>query len=328
MTKLGDDLLERAWSVLPVPTGTELASFPLDISFGGIDCRVALDRSRIRHLLVPCLDETPQIGNRPAILSSTVRPLVFGGQGVNYLDVSCADASLHPEFNDVISDVLDAIERSSRPATEAIRVIMRWRRLFRSRLARGLSPEAKRGLFAELSVFSALLDTDPDFPPESWRGPLREPHDFETPMRCIEVKALGESSETFVVHGWEQLAQHEGRGLDLVLVTVVQDVEGTALADLVTAVQNRVRARATMTSRLNSAGWDRAVSVDDHERFSLGPVFAVHVDDSVPRLIPADLINGRAPVGLSALRYEVDVALVAPLAYGTSLAAASRGEEL
>lgn len=327
MTETGSDVLDRAWSVLSAPQGRELASFPLDISFGGIACRVARDSSRVRHLLVPCVDESPSIDFRPAILSSTVRPLVFGGQGANYLDVSCDEASLHPEFNDLITDVIEAIDNSSQPATDATRVIARWRRLFGSRLVRGLSPEAKRGLFAELSVFSALLDIDPHFSAESWRGPLREPHDFETPARCIEVKALGESADKFVVHGWEQLAQHHGRVLDLALVTVVQDAQGTALADLVSAVADRVEAQATMKSRLSAAGWDWASAALDTERFSLGPIFALQVDDRMPRLTLDDLIDGQAPVGLSALHYEVDIAFARPLAYGNSLATAAQGAD-
>ncbi|WP_395307509.1 PD-(D/E)XK motif protein [Mycobacterium sp. AMU20-3851] len=325
MTEAGDDLLERAWSVLSSPKDGELASFPLDISFAGIACRVARDSNRVRHFLVPCINETPPIDNRPAVLSSRVRPLAFGGQVSDYLDVSCADSSLHPEFDDVISDVLEEIDGSDRPATDAARVLTRWRRLFSSRFARGLSPEAKRGLFAELSVLSALLDIDPDFPAESWRGPLREPHDFEMPTRCIEVKALGESSDSFIVHGWEQLAQHGGRELDLVLATVITDPDGTTLSDLVAAVKQRIKGRATIASRLIAAGWDTAGSVDDTDSFSLGPVFVLHVDDTVPRLVPASLPDGQVPVGLSALRYEVDVAFVAPLAYGSSLEAAAQG---
>jgi hypothetical protein len=322
-----EGLLERAWLVLDAPSGEELASFPLNLEFRGVACRVARDRNRVRHFLVPCVDESPPIDTRPAVLSVTVRPLAFKGPASVYLDVSCTDASLHPEFNDVISDILEAIETSSEPATEASRVIARWRRLFRSRLVRGLSQEAKIGLFAELSVLSALVDEDHNFQLESWRGPLREPHDFETPTRCIEVKAVGEHSDGFVVHGWEQLAQHDDRALDLVLVTVVPDPDGTALADLVAAVHQRVDAKATLTSRLLAAGWDNQTSADDPDRFSLGPVFGVHVDDAVPRLIPASLIDGQPPVGLSALRYQVDLAFVVPLAYGSSLGAIAGGNE-
>ncbi|MEB3032083.1 PD-(D/E)XK motif protein [[Mycobacterium] nativiensis] len=327
MTDVTDELLERAWSVLSLPRGGELASFPLDIAFAGVPCRVARDNDRVRHFLVPCVEESPPIDARPAILTSTVRPLAFGSGSATYLDVSCSDASLHPEFNEVISDVLEVIEHSSRPATDATAVIARWRRLFRSRLVRGLSPEAKRGLFAELTVLSALIDADPGFPVERWRGPLREPHDFETPVRCIEVKALAEDSDTFVVHGWEQLAEHGGRTLDLALVTVLPDPDGATLAELVTALRARIDSKGTFASRLLAVGWDQESAADDQDRFSIGAVFVVHVDDAVPRLVPDRLVGGQAPIGVSALRYEVDIAFVVPLAYGTSLAVAARGRE-
>jgi Putative PD-(D/E)XK family member, (DUF4420) len=322
-----DGLLERAWSVLDAPSSEELATFPLNLAFSGIRCRVGKDRNKIRHLLVPSIDEMPAIDNRASVLSLGVRPLVFSGQTSTYLDVFCTDGSLHREFDEVIYDILEGIKSSVEPATDAAKAVARWRRLFRSQLIRGLSAEAKLGMFAELSVLTALLDVHAGFPIENWRGPLREPHDFETPTRCIEVKALGEGSDTFVVHGLEQLSEHGGKTLDLALVTVIQDADGTSLTDLVAAVEARIRSKTTFISRLLAVGWDHQSSSNDEDRYSLGPVFGVHVDHSVPRLIATSLVAGGPPVGLSNLRYEINVSSVIPLAFASSLATIARDSD-
>lgn len=321
MSDWSEETIQRAWSVLGVPFGDELESFRLELQFRGQDCRLAQDRHRVRHLLVPCIDEAPAIDARPAVLSTSLRELVFANRNTTYLDVACTDASLHPEFNDVIRDILDEIDGSSAPVTEAGRVISRWRRLFQNRLVRGLSLAAKLGLFAELSVLASLLDVDPGLQVECWRGPLLEPHDFELPRRCIEVKAFGVESDTFTVHGLNQLSSHEGRALDLVLVAVAQDPEGVALFDLVNALQDRVRSRSTLIERVRASGWDSHSAAQEQDRFSVGSVFGIRINDSIPRLVPSSLIAGEAPKGVSNLRYEIDVALVIPHAYESSLPA-------
>lgn len=318
-----DDALtaSRAWAVLNPPNTERLNSFPLDVAFEGLSCRAALDQGGFRHLLIPCLDEAPEVDTRPATLNAALRTLTFGNtKAAAYLDISCSDKDLFPEFDDVIEDILEGIGSSGTPASDAVAALARLRKLFRNRLSRGLGPEAKLGLFAELSVLQALLASR-SISVEDWRGPLREPHDFEGPSRCVEVKALSEQGDGFIVHGWEQLDTHDGKPLALALLMVLPDPDGLTLAELVTEVQKVADLPPVLNSRLMAAGWDIDGSADDHDRFTIGPVFMVPVSDSVPRLIPRMLLEGTAPPGLSDLRYRVSLDSVIPLAVASSLQA-------
>src|SRR6266568_9201907 len=145
-------MLERAWAVLDTPIDSELSSYPIDLSFDGIACRVALDRHGHRHLLVPATGESVTADNRPSVLAVTVRKLVFGSDDGTYVDLTCAEADLHAEFDEVVADVLQSVKGAERPGITALQSIGRWRRLFRARLIRGLGIQAKIGLFAELTV--------------------------------------------------------------------------------------------------------------------------------------------------------------------------------
>jgi hypothetical protein len=316
----GISQLDRAWAVLTRPSTDQLASFPLDLAFEDVACRVALDRNGFRHLLIASFDEQPEVDSRPSVLSATLRPLSFGGKVHDYFDIACLDQELHPEFDEVVLDILETIQGADQPAVAAAESLARWRRLFRSRLVRGLSMEARIGLFAELSVLIALTEADSALPIEMWRGPLREPHDFELKSRCIEVKGLAERSERFTVHGWEQLDRHDERPLDLILVNVVSDPTGLSISNLVETLRKRVESPTTLRARLLAAGWDETIATADDETFTVGTIFGLPVSDAVPRLVRNMLVQGQPPDGVSGLRYQVELADLLPMVVETSLA--------
>jgi hypothetical protein len=313
-------MLERAWAILSPPRLKELESYPLDLTFDGVACRVALDTTGVRHLLIPTVGETVAVDSRPAVLGMAVRRLVFGGAGVVYVDVSCSEAELYPEFDEVVADVLEEVAGSERPASVAVRAVGRWRKLFAARLVRGMSKPAKLGLFAELSLLSHLLDAQPSFPLENWRGPLREPHDFEAPTRCLEVKALGAMAESVVIHGLDQLDTHDGRPLDLILVRVVDDPGGLTIGDLVDDVRDSTAPAALLRSRLAAAGWSSDPQRPDLDAFAVQEVLRVTVDGTVPRLVSASLTHPGLPAGLHDLSYHLDVDALLPTASSASLA--------
>ena len=321
MTARAISQLDRAWAVLTTPSSDQLASFPLDLAFEGVRCRVALDRNGFRHLLIPSFDEHPEIDARPAVLSAVTRPLDFGGAVDSYLDIACLDRDLHPEFDEVVLDILETIQEADLPASAAAESLARWRRLFRSRLVRGLSIESKIGLYAELSVLNALVDADRSLAVDVWRGPLREPHDFELESRCIEVKGLAERSENFTVHGWDQLDRHDDRELDLVLITVVPDPDGITISELVNRLRERVASPATLKSRLLAAGWDEQGATVEADCFTIGAVYGVPVSEAIPRLVQGMLVQGKPPDGVLGVRYQVGLAPILPLAVASSLAA-------
>jgi hypothetical protein len=312
-------LLERAWAVLTPPRSTQYASYPLELHLAGSAVRVALDREGTRHLLVPTENEAVTPDTRPSVLQLAIRDLHFGDGVRTYVDLSCTDRELYSEFDEVVEDVLDALAETDRPGTETVRTVSRWRRLFKSQLFRGLSLQAKVGLFAELSVLSSLLERDPKLSVECWTGPLRKPHDFEATARCLEVKGIGADSDGFVIHGLEQLATHDARPLDLVVITVEADPEGTSLEDLVAQLRERVSSRGEFRRLLNASGWsdDQTTPVVDY--FSISSVMHVEVGEATPCVVPDTLVDGKLPPGVSDVNYRLDLGELSAHASGSSL---------
>lgn len=296
--------LTRAWAVLTAPQVAELSSYPLALAAAGAHCRVALDRDGLRHLLVPAPHEVLTTDPRPSVLTSVVRPLAFDGSTVVHVDICCTDPDLDPEFDDVVSDLLDSVDGSPAPGASALAGLARWRRLFLSRLERGLGAAARLGLFAELSVLRTLLYLSTPPAIDVWTGPLGRPHDFEAPSGCLEVKATGPDTDTIRINGIHQLDTHDDRSLELVLVTVVPDLDGTTLADLVDTVTTLLDDPADLVRRLTRLGWS-ARDRKDHEPLVVTDVARIPVDAGTPRLVPASLMSGGLPGGIDTLNYDV-----------------------
>ena len=289
-----------------MPRMPALSSYPLEVTAGALACRVALDRAGLRHLLVPAPSEILAPDRRPSVLSCSVRTLTFDSETMTYVDIWCNELDLHAEFDDVIDDLLDAIDGAAAPGATALAGLARWRRLFRTRLVRGLSTAARIGLFAELTVLRSLVDAEPCLPVEVWTGPLGYPHDLEAPTRCLEIKAIGTRREPVTINGIEQLDTHDGRPLDLLLLTVLSDPEGTTLTELIDTVRSVIRNVAGFGQRLHHLGWQPDPRMSDTDAFVVGEVLRVPITDSTPRLVPAALAAGALPDGVSDLSYRLD----------------------
>lgn len=321
MTELEPTILERAWAVLTPPRGNQLVSFPLnDVACGPEPCRVALDSTGARHLLVPVGLEDVSVDPKPAVLGMAIRNLRFDGPPVAYVDVSCAEPDLFSEFDDVVADVLEEVSGAQRPASAAISAVTRWRRLFRSKLLHGLSRQAKLGLFAELTVLSSLIEADPGLPVDVWRGPFKEPHDFEANARCIEVKGLNAVTEKITIHGLEQLDTHDGRPLDVVILNIVDDPDGRTIDDLVDQLRGSVSSRAELRTRLSAAGWSEYPDRPDFDTFAIAEIRRIVVDSDTPRVVTSSLVTGSLPDGVENLTYQIDLSTLLPLSDGASLA--------
>lgn len=298
--------LTRAWAVLTAPRVAELSSYPLALAAAGAHCRVALDRDGRRHLLVPAPQEELTTDPRPSVLTSVVRTLAFDGSTVVHVDICCTDPDLDPEFDDVVSDLLDSVDGSPSPGAAALAGLARWRRLFRSRLERGLGAAVRLGLFAELSVLRSLLSHSTPPTIEVWTGPLGRPHDFEASSGCLEVKATGPDTDTIRINGLDQLDTHDGRSLELVIVTVVPDPDGTTLADLVGTVTTMLDDPTGLVRRLTRLGWSAGDRTDD-EPLTVADVARIPVDAATPRLVPGSLTSGELPMGIATLNYDVQL---------------------
>jgi hypothetical protein len=316
-------MLQRGWAVLGPSGEHRFASFPLDVLWDREPCRLAVDRVGTRHLLVPVGGEHAIATQRGSALVVEQRWLVFGRSEHVYFDLSCVEPELYVEFDDVVEDVVDAVQDAADSGQATLEVVARWRRLFKAGLVRGLGAEATRGLFAELSMLTSLVDADPRFDVSMWTGPLGQPHDFELAGDCVEVKALGVTSTQVRIHGLEQLDAHDGRPLHLALLTVVDDVDGRSIDDLALDLERRIGDPELLKRRLAATGWTADSPAHD-EKYRLGQVSGIHVTAATPRLVPTSLIQARPPDGVDNVDYSIERDALAPLVTSASLADIAR----
>ncbi|WP_407355288.1 PD-(D/E)XK motif protein [Methanolobus sp. WCC5] len=107
----------------------------------------------------------------------------------------CLENAEHKRiFTTVCSDIaetLSSISDSSHRTRELKIVLDQWTRFFKNYGPEGLSPEAQRGLYGELTWLELLLvETVLDMPiaVESWQGYKNGYYDFELDGRVLEVK--------------------------------------------------------------------------------------------------------------------------------------------
>jgi hypothetical protein len=310
-------MLQRGWAVLEPRGDGQLSSFPLDVRSDDEICRLAVDRSGARHLLVPVGAEQPVAPQHGSALNIEQRQLIFGEVVHSYIDLSCVQPELYVEFDDVVEDVIDAVRDAVDTGRATLDVVDRWKRLFRAGLFRGLGADALRGLFAELCCLSSLLEVEPGLDATCWTGPLGRPHDFELPAACIEVKALGTRSDHIHVHGLDQLDTHDGKALYLAVLTVADDPEGRSIAELVDELADRIADPNVLRRRLSSVGWTSDMS--DGERYAVTHVIGVPVADAVPRLVAQSLRDSELPEGVGNVAYSVDRKSLLPFAVDGSL---------
>jgi hypothetical protein len=269
-------------------------------------------------VLVPVARGGALQAQRGSALTVEQHDLVFGGAEESFVDVGCGRSDLYYEFDAVVQDIVEAVRDSADARQATLEVVARWRRLFGTAAMRGLSAEARRGLFAELTCLQEFTAADPTLSADSWRGPLREPHDFELTSACVEVKATGSISEDVRVHGLEQLAPDGNRRLYLAVLTVAEDPEGRTIPDLVGDLRSAVHDRSTFAGRLIAAGW----SDDDpgaNSRYVIGPVIVVPVSEEVPRIVRSLFTAGELPDGVGRLEYSIDRSALDPHATLASL---------
>ncbi|MBP1300779.1 PD-(D/E)XK motif protein [Curtobacterium sp. 1310] len=299
--------LARGWAVLVPPSSAELSSFVLSSEAGESGPRAAVDKEGHRHLLVPHRDDASVLVVEPnSALTTSSRSLTFGFGPMDYVDVACRDSSLRREFDQICADILEAFDEdgAGRAAERSAQVVGRWRRLLRTVRSRGLSPEQRVGLFAELNVLRALASeglADAD----NWTGPEAAPHDFEFASASIEVKGVGADADHIVIHGFDQLDEVDGKPLHLVVAGVYEDAGGERLADVLAEAEAAIAAPGTVRAKVDRLGYR---SEDDDIRLSFGQLFIAQVTADFPRIIGGDLDAG-VPYGLSRLSYHINRAV-------------------
>lgn len=274
---------------------------------------LAVDDVNERHLLVPVgVEEVPTNTRSPLSVSADrfhFRDFAGDLKG-RFIDIHCARSSLNSQFDYVVDDVLSAVEDSDDRAGAALATVNMWRRLF-TNLATApiLTYQEKIAAFGELTVLEELLESDPEFQPEWWTGPEAQPHDFETDRCSVEVKAVGQESQTITIHGLAQLAPTDDKPLYLVIRTIEADPAGRTLGELLESVL-AIRDTGTVI-RDRAAQLGISTTSKDTERFRVTRTQIGIVAERFPRLTASDL-DGASRTAVVRATYDLSLDALRP----------------
>lgn len=298
--------LTHSWPLLRAARYSEITTSPLPIGGQTAPLRIGVDGAVSRHLLVPLGEEDVQLETVEGVLRVELRTYTFSRVPLRYVDISCVRSDLFDLFDEVLVDVLVAVEGATdRPAATVVKVLARWRALLATRRARLLTLVGQMSLFAELTVLD-LVTRDEELDISWWRGPNREPHDIVLAHHALEVKALGRTAAAVEIHGLHQL-EPPGMPLSLVLATVEEAEAGSSLPDLVEHVLGRVRERGRGVQLLAAAGYTLTDAERYPERFAVTELAHVAITEGVPRIVPASFGPAGVPAGIGGLAYTVEL---------------------
>lgn len=293
---------EDGWKALAVP-----------VMANGRELIQAVDEWGQHHLLVPA-DDGRHASNTQSPLSVVVRDFCFGSGGADplegrYLDIHCRLPELNAQFDAVVDDVVEAVRDSRRPVGAAIAAVASWRRLFASLAgARALTHQEKLSAFGELSVLQELLAARA-FDVRWWTGPSRSPHDFELPGVSIEVKTVGEQSETITVHGFAQLAPKGDKELLLVVRTLIESEDGRTLPELLDEVLATCDDHVALREKAALLGIHEAA--EDTTRFAIAETIIGVVGEEFPRLT-VEVVGGDLSEAIGSVSYDLRLDAVRP----------------
>ena len=270
--------------------------------------RLRIDKPRARLTLRAPLSESGGIPVN-ALAHVAVETLVDGGD--RFIEISTTDARLAVDGYAMLMAVADRIQLDGSDPFAALQETLKtWESILSTRTR--LSTEAEIGLFGELLVVRALLETSVSGA-TAWRGGFGEEHDFGFHDADAEVKTTSAEKRRHWIHGLTQLVQTGDTPLWLLSVQVTRggDDQGERLPELIDDVFSVAdeKGRARIEANLVQIGWndEQRDLFDEPWRLRSTPL-ALRVDADFPRLTPALL--SKAGIDTTPLRqvaYEIDL---------------------
>ncbi|MDQ7903516.1 PD-(D/E)XK motif protein [Phytohabitans sp. ZYX-F-186] len=207
-------------------------------------------------------------------------------------------------FNPLISDMAATAETEADPAEALHRAVERfeyWRQLLQSIADTGLSPEARRGLYGELTVLRDHFL--PNLPAgeavQTWTGPTGANQDFQTRSAAIEVKTGTATEPQSIVIANERQLDDTGAGQLLLAHLSLDERRGGAgetlplIIDAIRAAVTSAESRSILDDRLARVGYLTSQRhLYEEPRYTIRKIQFWRVTGQFPRIVEADLRPG------------------------------------
>ena len=234
------------------------------------------------------------------------------------VELMLTDTQHRDIFDLLVRDLVEAAEQPEDEAVGVARLMARlsnWQQLLRRLSPRGLSPEARLGIWGELWVMREVLAPAIGIADaiSAWRGPMGADQDFQMGAVCMEVKtSAAHSLDGIPVASERQLEVPE----DVVLVLAGLSVDarighGETLGDMIRVVRSAAAEAGCLSmldDRLEGGGCGgEDAHLHDDMGYSVRSLAPFLVGQGFPKLVSADLA-----IGVSDVRYSISLASCRP----------------
>ncbi len=307
------------WDLLEAePPTRERLAVRIALSGRHADVLIGIDAALRRHVLVriPSGEEdalTERVSRGIGVQTVKMMPRDTGIEE-SFVEIACLDSQGHGALDLVISELVDAVERSgSLTRVKLVQgVLSKWRRFWSGVPTNALGVEQQIGLFGELYFLSRWLCNalGPNKALGTWRGPAGARNDFELSGLAIEAKTTKRVDAVHIIHGLDQLLEPVGGVLLFFALCVRDEASATEnLPRLVTEIRTRLtddaEALNLFETLLYTAGYDDRLEAEYAKLMLRVRSEALYrVTEGFPRLVPASIAGG-LPAGVDSVTYEL-----------------------
>lgn len=228
-------------------------------------------------------------------------------------------------FIDLFDDLILSIYNYIKEAVDVtfypkvmFRTFHKWSNFFEDEKNKLHSAETIKGLWGELVILknelkeasSTMLYNDIL---KSWRGPYDEGHDFVRDLIDFEVKTKEVNNQRIHVSSEYQLAEENGKGLELVILSVESDVvNGISISHLVNEIRDLLYSGLSDFTILLSALSQKNITMQNiclYDSYKYVPIKSTSYnccEKKFPRIIKKNLDVAQANVSYSLLVNELE----------------------
>ena len=284
-----------------IATETETGFGPVRLALGeNGEARLLLPLGRRERASPPEQTEALRVG----VVTYSV-----DGRPSPFLELTCLEPRLESLFAEIVDEMRKRI-LDGQISSEACRSTLEdYRTLLNEQSERSISVENVAGLIAELVLLERLLQLSP-VAWVSWKGPLKDRHDFRAATTAIEVKAgLRRHSRRVRISSIEQLVPPIGGPLYLRHSQLEQTASGSlCISQLAERCCSLADSRLDVRRLLSESG---CVDPDASEwnRFSFNneETQTFEVIEQFPKIVPASFPGKTIPSGVLAVEYTIDL---------------------
>lgn len=274
--------------------------------------RFALSSDNKPRLLLP-VSANDTLPNFPDTAGILIIDSVYklGGKSVRFIDVTCLMKDLESVFDDVVEEIIRRVENGETCSQSLLTTLKDFQALLIGKKCPGLSDEELTGLMGEMVLLRDLLLLNSDAW-STWQGPLAKRHDFRSDLCTFEVKTTSRPSNYQIsINSIDQLEIPTSG--ELYLVRIVMEYAPNSemtFRSLLNEIKQHASQPDEIDKRLKLIGIDTSSNQEwDDISFKHESSFFYKVTDKFPRIIPESFKEGKLPIGITSLKYQIDLSL-------------------